>query len=139
MRPTAARACTEPSLAPLMTRAVNRLLGSGHRWLKLSGAYMAVPYGSPDLHRLNDFVANLGDRFASRLVWGTDWPHAIESVKPDDAALANLLARSFPQPVRDSILPPRSPGRHLSKAILVGILWPLACLCPPILAGAARY
>lgn len=99
-----ARACTEPSLAPLMIRAVNKLLGSGHGWLKLSGAYMAVPHGSPDLHRLDDFVANLGDRFASRLVWGTDWPHATESVKPDDAALANLLARWFPQPVRDSIL-----------------------------------
>jgi predicted TIM-barrel fold metal-dependent hydrolase len=99
-----ARACTEPSLAPLMTRAVNKLLGSGRGWLKLSGAYIAVPHGSPDLHPLDDFVAGIADRFSSRLVWGTDWPHATESVKPDDTTLANLLARWFPQPVRDSIL-----------------------------------
>lgn len=99
-----ARACTEPSLTPLLTRAINKLLESGRGWLKLSGAYMMVPEGSPDLHRLDDFVAGIAERFSSRLVWGTDWPHATESVKPDDAALANLLARWFPQPVRDSIL-----------------------------------
>lgn len=65
---------------------------------------MAVPHGSSDLHRLDDFVASLADRFSSRRVWGTDWPHATESVKPDDAALANLLGRWSPQPMRDSIL-----------------------------------
>ncbi|RLK31714.1 putative TIM-barrel fold metal-dependent hydrolase [Cupriavidus plantarum] len=104
-----ARACTEPALAPLITRAVNKLLDSGHGWLKLSGAYMAVPHGSgdlrgPALQQLDDFVTSLADRFSSRLVWGTDWPHATESVKPDDAALADLLARWFPPPVRDAIL-----------------------------------
>lgn len=99
-----ARAYTDDSLAPLVIRAVNKLLGSGRGWLKLSGAYMAVPRGTHDLHRLDDFVSSVADRYSSRLVWGSDWPHATESVKPNDAALANLLSRWFTEPVRTRIL-----------------------------------
>ncbi|MEY3628351.1 MAG: hypothetical protein RLY91_117, partial [Pseudomonadota bacterium] len=28
-----------------------------------------------------------------RLVWGTDWPHPTETIKPDDAKLLDLMTR----------------------------------------------
>ncbi|MGE8452539.1 MAG: amidohydrolase family protein [Pseudomonadales bacterium] len=100
-----ARACSNEALAPLVGRAVHKLLASGRGWLKLSGAYMAIPSESNDLHRLDDFVASIAQQFSSRLVWGTDWPHATEVDKPNDATLANLLAKWISEPsVRDAIL-----------------------------------
>ncbi|KAI3591744.1 hypothetical protein D9X30_3269 [Cupriavidus sp. U2] len=100
-----ARVCSDEALTPLMERAVHELLASGHGWLKLSGAYMAVPAGSHDLHRLDEFVISIAQQFSSRLVWGTDWPHATESDKPDDTALTNLLLRWFPaSDARDRLL-----------------------------------
>lgn len=106
-----ARVHSDAVLAPLVSRAVHRLLASGRAWLKLSGAYMAVPHGSGNLGPLGDFVASVQAQFPSRLVWGTDWPHATEAEKPDDATLANLLASWFPDPAaRDQILA-SNPGR----------------------------
>lgn len=100
-----ARAYSDEVLAPLMERAVHKLLASGHGWLKLSGAYMAVPTGSHELHRLDDFVSHIAQKYSNRLVWGTDWPHATETDKPDDASLIDLLAHWIPDPdVRNGVL-----------------------------------
>ncbi|WP_171515352.1 amidohydrolase family protein [Cupriavidus necator] len=100
-----ARVYSDTVLAPLVSRAVHRLLASGRAWLKLSGAYMAVPNGNHDLGRLGDFVSSVKEKFSSQLVWGTDWPHATEPEKPNDATLTNLLATWFHEKtVRDQIL-----------------------------------
>ncbi|MWL91521.1 amidohydrolase [Cupriavidus sp. SW-Y-13] len=100
-----ARVFCDRELAPLMERSVLKLLASGHGWLKLSGAYMAVPSGSHDLGELDNFVAAVKELHTSRLIWGTDWPHATEVEKPNDATLANLLATWFPEATtRQSIL-----------------------------------
>lgn len=92
-----ARACSDQALSPLMERAIVKLLGSGQGWLKLSGPYMAVPSADADFHQLDHLVGDVAQRFSSRLVWGTDWPHATEGTKPNDARLANLLQRWFPE------------------------------------------
>lgn len=97
-----ARACSNQALAPLMERAVHKLLASGHGWLKLSGAYMAVPPGSHELHRLDDFALHIAQSHSNRLVWGSDWPHATETEKPNDASLISLLARWIPEPAARS-------------------------------------
>lgn len=109
-----ARVFCDRELAPLMERSVLKLLASGHGWLKLSGAYMAVPSGSHDLGELDNFVAAVKELHTSRLIWGTDWPHATEVEKPnDDATLANLLATWFPEATtRQSSKPRCQWSRH---------------------------
>ncbi|WP_444633480.1 amidohydrolase family protein [Cupriavidus oxalaticus] len=100
-----ARVCSDEALVPLVERGVHKLLASGRGWLKLSGAYMAVPDGSSELSRLDDFVCSLVQRHPDRLVWGTDWPHVTEAIKPNDAQLANLLLKWIPdEDVRDAVL-----------------------------------
>ncbi|WP_425469329.1 amidohydrolase family protein [Paraburkholderia azotifigens] len=37
--------------------------------------------------RVANTAATLCQRFPDRLVWGTDWPHATEEDKPDDAKM----------------------------------------------------
>lgn len=129
-----ARVHSDAALAPLIVRAIHRLLASGRAWLKLSGAYMAVPEGGGNpghpvhvghlvhLEQLGDFVASVTAQFPSRLVWGTDWPHATEAEKPNDVTLANLLAAWIPDPaVRHQILV-SNPGRlyHFDRRMLSG-------------------
>lgn len=74
---------------------VRRWLGEGRTWVKLSGAYLE----SRDAPRYAD-VTRVAREYAmstpERLVWGSDWPHPTEAVKPDDAVLFDLLGEWAP-------------------------------------------
>ncbi len=74
-----------------------RLLDGGRCWIKLTGPYRIsaapdVPYDDVDAaaHKL---VASA----PQRLVWGTDWPHAMKKKRmANDGELADLLERWAP-------------------------------------------
>ena len=73
-------------------RLLQNLLHRGKAWVKLSGAYMETKVGRPT-YADSTTVAQAYIREApERLVWGTDWPHPTEKIKPDDAVLFDLLA-----------------------------------------------
>jgi 2-pyrone-4,6-dicarboxylate lactonase len=69
------------------------LLGCGHCYLKLSGAYRIAK------HRGYEFVEPVAkaivDRAPDRAVWGSDWPHISYSDR-DTGELVNLLERWAP-------------------------------------------
>jgi 2-pyrone-4,6-dicarboxylate lactonase len=78
------------------------LLGCGHCYLKLSGAYRIAK------HRGYEFVEPVAkaivDRAADRAVWGSDWPHISYSDR-DTGELVSLLERWAPsQSARRQIL-----------------------------------
>ena len=67
-----------------------------HLWAKVSGADRLSVTGAP----YDDFVAvaaPLVERFPTRVVWGTDWPHPnMETNIPDDGALVDVVPRLAP-------------------------------------------
>jgi 2-pyrone-4,6-dicarboxylate lactonase len=69
------------------------LLGSGHCYLKLSGAYRIAK------HRGYEFVEPVAkaivERAPERAVWGSDWPHISYSER-DTGELVSLLERWAP-------------------------------------------
>jgi 2-pyrone-4,6-dicarboxylate lactonase len=73
-------------------QALLRLLGSGHIWVKLSGAYRASEQypDYPDARVLHQALVATNPE---HLVWGSDWPHPqIEANRmPDDGHLVDLL------------------------------------------------
>jgi 2-pyrone-4,6-dicarboxylate lactonase len=78
------------------------LLGCGHCYLKLSGAYRIAK------HRGYEFVEPVAkaivERAADRAVWGSDWPHISYSDR-DTGELLSLLERWAPsQSARQQIL-----------------------------------
>jgi len=76
---------------------IRRELDGGKAWLKLSGPYLDSAVGEAGGYRDTDSLAQAWVAAApDRLVWGSDWPHVTEPVKPDDASLAALLARWVP-------------------------------------------
>lgn len=90
-----ARIRTVPEWADQVEAKVRQLLGTGRGWIKFSGAYIAS-LDAPHFHDLDHHAQCLLSDCPDRIVWGSDWPHVTESIKPDDAQLANLLIRWMP-------------------------------------------
>lgn len=72
-------------------QALLRLLRGGRCWVKFSGAYRqtneAPPYAS-----LLPFARTLVDARPDRLLWGSDWPHAVfKGTMPNTTDLFDLL------------------------------------------------
>jgi len=83
-----------------------RLLGEGHAWVKLSGAYRISNGTDSDYSDVDDIVDSLVRTNPERLVWGSDWPHPhIPHAMPNDTNLLNLLSKWVPNDsVRNRIL-----------------------------------
>lgn len=72
-------------------RTIAALLERGRAWVKLSGAYIVSRQGPPDYADVAPLARAYAAAAPERLVWGSDWPHPTETVKPDDAVLLDLL------------------------------------------------
>ena len=85
----AAKGVNDPGFIALL-----RLLGDGHAWVKLSGAYHVSRSGGPDYADVAPIARALVAQGTGRLLWGSDWPHPTEAPEhmPDDALLLDLLA-----------------------------------------------
>lgn len=72
---------------------IERLLDRGNTWIKLSGAYLDSQVGEAEGFSDVDAVARHWIAKApDRLVWGSDWPHPTETLKPDDAKMLDRLS-----------------------------------------------
>ena len=72
--------------------AVRRLLDNGRTWMKLSEAYEDTKVGPPRYEDTSKLAKSYIDAAPERVVWGSDWPHPTQKIKPDDALLFDLLA-----------------------------------------------
>jgi len=75
---------------------VIELMQKGKAWVKLSGAYLESKVGVPSYSDTVPVARAYVKAAPERLVWGSDWPHPTEKVKPDDAILLDLLAEWVP-------------------------------------------
>jgi 2-pyrone-4,6-dicarboxylate lactonase len=75
------------------------LVGEGHCWVKLSGAYRCSRL-YPDYGDVTPMQRALVRANPERLVWGTDWPHPSipAATMPNDGRLLNLLQSWTPDP-----------------------------------------
>lgn len=85
-----------PSLANAVTEKLVKLMDSGRVWLKLSAPYLSSQAKDPPYPDLAHSLESLTRDFPERLVWGSDWPHATEVAKPDDARMLDWLAKQMP-------------------------------------------
>lgn len=75
-------------------KIVEHLLAQGRTWIKLSGAYLDSQVGEAGDFLDIDAVARHWIATApNRLVWGSDWPHPTETIKPNDANMLDMLSR----------------------------------------------
>ncbi len=95
-------------------RADLQALAAAGAWIKISGLYrmeMQAPFAECD-----ELLPHIGDWFAGRVLWGSDWPHTwfMEKPRGEATAYGDLLApapRAFPdESIQRSILV-EAPGR----------------------------
>lgn len=71
------------------------LIDKGKTWVKLSGPYLNTSEGRPW-----DDAAKVACTFSGyapeRMLWGSDFPHVTEKVKPDEKAIFDTIGRWFP-------------------------------------------
>ena len=90
----ATRGITDPHFTTLQ-----RLVGDGHCWVKLSAPYRCSRL-YPDYGDVAPMQQALVRANPERLLWGTDWPHPSipAEVMPNDGRLLNLLQAWTPDP-----------------------------------------
>ena len=68
------------------------LIDKGNVWVKISGPYLNTVTGYPwdDTDKLAREIAKYAPE---RIVWGSDFPHVTEKVKPNETYLTNMIAR----------------------------------------------
>jgi hypothetical protein len=75
-------------------KIVEHLLAQGRTWIKLSGAYLDSQVGEAgDFLDIDAVARHWISTAPERLVWGSDWPHPTETMKPNDANMLDMLAR----------------------------------------------
>jgi len=82
---------------PVVT-LIRRLVDKGRTWVKLSVTYDNTRDGPPSYRDITRVAQAYVKAAPERMVWGSNWPHPNESVKPDDAALFDLMAQWAPDP-----------------------------------------
>lgn len=72
-----------------------KMIDKGNTWVKLSGPYLNTKTGRPW-----DDAAKVAEKLAEyapeRMLWGNDWPHVTEKIKPDEWELLETIDRWFP-------------------------------------------
>ena len=84
-----------------------RLVETGRCWVKIAGAYEFSKSGGPAYEDVARLMRVLIKAAPERVIWGTNWPHALaEKIGyPNDAALLDLLLDWAPdEAVRHKIL-----------------------------------
>lgn len=87
---------------------IGNLMKEGKAWVKLSALYHDSATGEPTYSDTIFVGRKYVECEESRVIWGTDWPHASEYSAgksiPNDAQLLNLLAEQATERVRYKIL-----------------------------------
>lgn len=80
----------DPALSVLL-----ELIDRGNVWVKISGPYLNTVKGFP-WNDSDELARKIASYAPERIVWGSDFPHVTEKVKPDETYLTNMLTRWIP-------------------------------------------
>lgn len=74
---------------------IQKMIDKGNTWVKLSGPYLNTTTGEPWDDATATAIA-IAEFAPERVVWGTDFPHVTEKVKPDEFVLTEMITQWFP-------------------------------------------
>lgn len=80
----------DPALPVLLS-----LIDRGNVWVKISGPYLNSVKGFP-WNDSDELARKIAGYAPERIVWGSDFPHVTEKVKPDETYLTNMISRWLP-------------------------------------------
>ena len=75
---------------------IGKLIDSGRTWLKVCFSFLLGKQEPRGVEGVTAMVRAFIQSAPERLLWGTDWPHLAVRLKPDDAAMLDMLAICAP-------------------------------------------
>jgi predicted TIM-barrel fold metal-dependent hydrolase len=90
---------------------VARLRDSDRCWINLYSFYQLSAEGAPHYADMIPIVRKLMETRQDRIVWGSNWPHAVTRVTPDDGDLVDFIAAALPEPDLQKALLVDNPAR----------------------------
>jgi D-galactarolactone isomerase len=72
-------------------RCLADLVGTGRVWVKLSAPYEVSRTGAPHYEDVGRIARELVRLAPERMLWASNWPHPGAKIRPDEAALLDLL------------------------------------------------
>jgi D-galactarolactone isomerase len=75
---------------------IRKLIDKGRTWVKLSVTFDNSKVGPPTYADLTEVAKAYVKAAPERMVWGSNWPHPNDRVKPDDALVFDLLKQWAP-------------------------------------------
>ncbi|HET9149735.1 MAG TPA: amidohydrolase family protein [Alphaproteobacteria bacterium] len=82
-------------------------------WLNIYSFYLQSKIGGPDYADMLPIIGRLVEARPDRLLWGSNWPHAIaiDEETPDDGDLLDFLYAAVPDPVLRRMILVDNPAR----------------------------
>ncbi|HAE81573.1 MAG TPA: 2-pyrone-4,6-dicarboxylate hydrolase [Lachnoclostridium sp.] len=74
---------------------MKEMIDRGNTWVKISGPYLNTATGEP-WEDASETAKAIAAYAPERVVWGSDYPHTTEKVKPDEGVLTEMIKDWFP-------------------------------------------
>ena len=74
---------------------MKEMIDRGNTWVKISGPYLNTVTGEP-WEDATETAKAIAAWAPERVVWGSDYPHTTEKVKPDEGVLTEMIKDWFP-------------------------------------------
>jgi predicted TIM-barrel fold metal-dependent hydrolase len=89
---------------PAFQRILRHLRETDSAWISLFNFYQISREGPPHFSDLLPLVAALVEARPDRIIWGSNWPHAITRFTPDDGDLVDFIPAAIPNPAHQKAL-----------------------------------
>ena len=96
---------------PAFRRICDHLRATDHCWINLYSFYQLSAQGAPHYADVIPLVQALMVARPDRIVWGSNWPHAITKVTPDDGDLVDFIPAAISDPALQKALLVDNPAR----------------------------
>ncbi|HWG06296.1 MAG TPA: amidohydrolase family protein [Beijerinckiaceae bacterium] len=80
-------------------------------WINFYSFYQLSSEGPPHYSDVIPIVAKIVETNADRVVWGSNWPHAVTKTTPDDGDLVDFIPAALPDPAHRQKLLVDNPAR----------------------------
>ncbi|HWG05528.1 MAG TPA: amidohydrolase family protein [Beijerinckiaceae bacterium] len=82
---------------PLFQKVLDHLRHAERCWVSLFGFYLLSKQGGPYYSDVIPIVRALVEARPDRVIWGSNWPHAIVNETPDDGDLIDFIPMAIPE------------------------------------------
>lgn len=96
---------------PPFRKVLDHLKNAEDCWISLYGIYRLSKEGGPNYSDMIPIAAAIVEARPDRVIWGSNWPHAITDETPDDGDLIDFIPAAIPDPSHQQLVLVDNPAK----------------------------